>query len=70
MAKKKWSELSRTQKRLIIVGGVAEVVITALAARDLRQRPASGVRGPKAVWAASFVVQPFGPLAYFGLGRR
>lgn len=70
MAKKKWSELSDTQKRLIIIGGVAEAAITVFAARDLKQRSSAGVRGPKALWAASLVVQPFGPFAYLAWGRQ
>ena len=70
MAKRRWSDLSPQQQRAIIVGGAIEVVVTAIAVRDLVRRPSSQVRGPKAVWLASFVVQPFGPLAYFALGRR
>ncbi|MGZ4448121.1 MAG: PLDc N-terminal domain-containing protein [Nocardioides sp.] len=41
-----------------------------MALRDLARRPAAAVRGPRAAWAASFVVQPFGPLAYLVAGRR
>lgn len=68
--KKKWSDLTPAQQRAFKVGGALEVVLTALAVRDLARRPASEVRGSKALWAASFVVQPFGPLAYFAVGRR
>ena len=68
--KKKWSDLTPAQQRAIKVGGVLEAVLTALALRDLAGRPADRVRGPKALWAVSFVVQPFGPLAYFAAGRR
>ena len=70
MSKKHWSDLSIGQQRAIIVGGVVEVVVTALALRDIARRPSSQVRGPKAGWVLSFIVQPFGPLAYFALGRR
>jgi hypothetical protein len=70
--KKRWSDLSPMEQRTIIAGAAAEIVLTAWALRDLKRRPAATVRGPKAVWAASFVVQPFGPLAYvlFGRGSR
>lgn len=68
--KKRWSDLTQRQQRLIVVGGVVEVVLTAAATRDVVQRPADQVRGRKSVWLLSFVVQPFGPLAYFLLGRR
>ncbi|MGD9959460.1 PLDc N-terminal domain-containing protein [Nocardioides sp.] len=70
MAQKKWSELSETQQRLIILAGIAELAMTSAAIRDLMHRPAAQVRGPKLVWAAAFVVQPFGPLAYLLAGRR
>jgi len=70
--KKRWSDLSPVQQRAVIAGAAAEVVLTVWALRDLKRRPAESVRGPKAVWVASFVVQPFGPLAYamFGRGPR
>ena len=69
--KKRWSDLSPAEHRAIIAGGVAEIALTAWALRDLSRRPAASVRGPKAAWVVSFVVQPFGPLAYvlFGRGR-
>jgi hypothetical protein len=53
-----------------VVGGVVELVITAIALRDLIRRPRQEVRGPKPLWAASFIVQPFGPIAYGLFGRR
>jgi hypothetical protein len=70
MAKRRWSDLTPGQQRAIIVGGVVEVVVTAVAVADLTGRPSSQVRGSKAAWLLSFVVQPFGPLAYFAFGRR
>lgn len=70
MATQKWSDLTTLQKRSIVVGGVLEGVVTLAAVRDLASRSGDQVRGPKAAWALAFVVQPFGPLAYFALGRR
>ena len=52
------------------MSGIVEVVLTAYCLRDLRQRPADLVRGPKALWAPAMSVQPFGPVAYLVLGRR
>jgi hypothetical protein len=68
--KKRWSELSPATRAAIVLGGAVEVVVTSYALRDLVRRPRAAVRGPKAVWITSFVVQPFGPLVYLGLGRR
>jgi hypothetical protein len=70
MPKMTWSDLSSSQQRLIYVGGVAETVVTVAALRDLVTRPGAQIRGPKAAWLLAFVVQPFGPLAYFAVGRR
>lgn len=70
MARKTWAELSRSQKRAVVVAGAVEIVMTVAAWRDLATRPASGVRGPKQAWALAVLVQPVGPVAYFALGRR
>ena len=70
MAKRNWSDLTQVQRRAVYLGGAAEAVVTFAALRDLARRPASGVRGPKVAWVLAFAVQPFGPLAYFAVGRR
>lgn len=68
--KKRWSDLTPAQQRLVVVGGALEMAMTAWALRDLARRPAADVRGPKWLWGASFVVQPVGPVAYAVLGRQ
>lgn len=70
MTKKSWSDLTPTQQKLVVAAGVVEVAVTTWCLRDLRRRPASQVRGPKALWAPALSVQPVGPLAYLALGRR
>jgi hypothetical protein len=69
-SKMAWHDLSPTQRKAVVAGAAVELVATAWALQDLRSRPAEGVRGPKVLWGASFVVQPFGPLAYLAFGRR
>ena len=69
-SKKRWSDLSRTQQTWIVAGAVAEAVVTTIALVDLARRPPAQVRGFKPLWAATFVVQPVGPLAYLLVGRR
>ncbi|MCV7128818.1 MULTISPECIES: PLD nuclease N-terminal domain-containing protein [Mycolicibacterium] len=69
MAKRKWSDLSRTQQMAIAVVGVVEMAATTAMLIDLARRPASTVRGSKSLWLGLSVVQPVGPLAYFTLGR-
>ena len=68
--RKSWADLTPAQRSAIIGGGAVELVLTVVALRDLIRRPSQAVRGPKLLWAASFVVQPFGPLGYLALGRR
>jgi hypothetical protein len=68
--KKTWREMSPLQRKAVVAGGVVELVITAIAARDLRRREASQVRGPKTLWVAAFAVQPFGPIGYLLFGRK
>lgn len=68
--KKSWNELTPSQQKVVIVAGVLELLLTAAATRDLKQRPRDLVRGPKPLWLMAFTVQPVGPIAYFVLGRR
>lgn len=68
--KKRWSDLTPRQQRLIGAAAVVEVVLTTVALRDLARRPKVQVRGPKAVWALGCFVQPVGPIAYLTVGRR
>jgi hypothetical protein len=67
---KKWSDLTATQRRLVVALGCAEVGLTVTALTDLARRASAQVRGPKALWALSCIVQPVGPVAYLLLGRR
>ena len=71
--KKRWSDLSKRSRRLIIVGAVVEGCLKTAALIDIKRRPASQIRGPKWIWATVVVVvNSFGgaPLSYFALGRR
>ena len=69
-SKKRWSDLSPAARLAIVLGGVAEVVITSIAVRDLMRRPRATVRGGRVPWLLAFFVQPIGPLAYLVVGRR
>jgi hypothetical protein len=69
-SKKRWSDLTDTQQRLIIVSAAVELALTATALVDLARRPADQVRGPKPLWVLGCLIQPVGPLAYLALGRR
>ena len=68
--KKRWSELPPRTRAAIVAGGVAEVVVTSIALRDLVRRPAALVRGPKLLWGPLLFVQPIGSPLYLIAGRR
>jgi hypothetical protein len=73
VARRRWSELSDRDKRLIIAGAVFEGLLKIAALVDLKRRPSSQVRGPKGLWAVIVIlVNSLGaaPLAYFLFGRR
>jgi len=67
---KSWREMSPLQRKAVVAGGVVELVLTAIAARDLYRRESSQVRGPKPLWFGAFAVQPFGPIGYLLFGRK
>ena len=64
-----WNDLSPTRRGALVAGAAVELALTTWALRDLWSRPAESVRGPKPMWGALFVVQPFGPPAYLAFGR-
>jgi phosphosulfolactate synthase (CoM biosynthesis protein A) len=69
-AKKRWSELTPQQQGLTVVGAAIQITLQVLALRDLRQRRADEVNGPKWAWGAATFINTLGPLAYFVFGRR
>jgi hypothetical protein len=73
MAARKWSDLSKRNRRLIIAAAVAEASLKTAALIDIKRRPADQIRGSKWLWVpAVVVINSFGgaPLAYFAFGRR
>lgn len=68
--KKQWSDYSPRQQAAIVLGGIAELIITTIALRDLTRRPAAKIRGRKVFWVLAFCVQPIGPVLYLLWGRR
>ncbi|WP_309080602.1 PLDc N-terminal domain-containing protein [Zhihengliuella sp.] len=70
MAKKSWAELTRQQKWRLGVLGVAQLALQFVVLRDIAERPAEEVNGPKAGWIAASFLNFGGPLAYLAFGRR
>ncbi|MBB4680036.1 PLDc N-terminal domain-containing protein [Crossiella cryophila] len=69
MAKRRWADLTSTQRGGIVALGLVQLTLASLAWRDLSRRPAEQVRGPKRLWALAIGVNFAGPLAYFRFGR-
>jgi hypothetical protein len=71
--KRRWSDLSKRQRLLLLVGAAVEGTLKISALRDLRRRPAADIRGSKTVWATALVLANSAgavPIAYFRFGRR
>ena len=71
--KRRWSDLSRRQRVLLLLGAAFEGALKISALRDLRRRPADEIRGSKKLWATALVLANSAgavPIAYFRLGRR
>ena len=71
--RRRWSDLSERNRRLITITAVAEAILKLAALIDLKRRPASQVRGPKWLWATLLaIVGSAGilPVSYFVFGRR
>ncbi len=68
----KWERLNPSIQRTVMVMASVEGVLKAVALVDLARRPASQVRGSKAVWATAItLINSAGlvPIAYFMRGR-
>ena len=71
--RRRWSDLSEGQRRLIALGAVFEGVLKIAALVDIKRRPAAQIRGSKWVWATVVALANSAglvPLAYFRFGRR
>jgi hypothetical protein len=69
---RRWSDLNPRVRKALVVVGVVEAALKAIALNDLRRRPKSEVRGPKWLWTASTLVNSAGilPTAYLLVGRK
>jgi len=68
--RRSWSELSATQRALVIAAGVVQLSLLFAALTDLRRRPADQVNGSKRRWVALSFVNFVGPISYFVFGRK
>ena len=69
----RWSDLSESNRRLIIAAAIGEAVLKTAVLIDISRRPASQIRGSKRIWIIAAVLvnsAGLGPLSYFAFGRR
>jgi hypothetical protein len=72
-ARRRWSDLSKRTRILLITAAVADGALRVAALIDIQRRPASQIRGRKGVWAAAVaLVSSAGvvPVSYFVFGQR
>ncbi|MBB0992442.1 MULTISPECIES: hypothetical protein [Dietzia] len=68
--KKRWNDLTDTQKTVLLTLISVQVSLAATAWADLASRPAAKVQGSKGKWAAIIAINFIGPILYFTRGRR
>ncbi len=69
MVAKRWSELSRGQRVVVVALASVQVSLAVSAWTDLAVRRPELVRGSKARWAAIIAVNFVGPVLYYTRGR-
>ena len=72
-ARRRWSNLSKRTRILLITTAVADGALRVAALIDIQHRPASQIRGRKGMWAAAVaLVSSAGvvPVSYFVFGQR
>ncbi len=72
-ARRRWSDLSKRTRMLLITAAVADGSLRVAALIDIQRRPASQIRGRKGMWAAAVaLVSSAGvvPVSYFVFGQR
>ena len=72
-ARRRWSDLSKRTRTLLITAAVADGALRVAALIDLQRRPASQIRGRKWMWTAALaLVSSAGvaPVSYFVFGQR
>ena len=68
--KKRWADLTETQKMGIVLSGTLQLVLLAAALWDIRQRSTDQIIGSKRVWTVAVFFNFIGPIAYFLFGRK
>jgi hypothetical protein len=68
--KKRWKNLTDTQKIAIVLLSLLQIALLMAALRDIHRRSADQINGSKSLWTVAALVNFIGPIAYFIWGRR
>jgi hypothetical protein len=68
--RKRWEELSGVQKGAIVLLGVTQLGLLAVALVDIYLREADEIRGGKRLWTVAAFINYVGPISYFLFGRK
>ena len=68
--KRRWSDLTDTQKTAIVLLGTLQVILMAAALWDIHHRSTDEIYGSKRTWKVAAFLNFIGPAAYFLFGRK
>lgn len=70
MHKRHWGDLSVGQKIAVMMFLVVDLALLVTAMWDLWHRDPEEIRGDRRMWTGLVLIDVFGPLAYFTVGRK
>ena len=68
--KRKWKDLTKAEKTLILILASLQITLHIAARRDIARRSQEEICGNKRMWVGLSYFNIIGPLAYFIIGRR
>ena len=68
--KKRWQDLTDTQKIAIILLSILQLMLLIAALWNIYRRSADQINGSKSLWTVAAFVNFIGPIAYFIWGRK
>jgi len=68
--KKRWQDLTDTQKIAMVLLSLLQIALLMAALRDIHRRSADQINGSKSLWTVAAFVNFIGPIAYFIWGRK
>jgi hypothetical protein len=68
--RKRWRDLTPSQKVIGVITSVVQVGLLVAALWDIRHRAPEELRGSKKLWTGLVFINWVGPIAYFLVGRK